>query len=238
MHGDGLLILGLDTTTERLHLALRGGERTWTRWVGSTPGRSHSAFLLPTLDRLLAQAGAAPADLAGVAACVGPGGFTALRVGVATAEGLALTGLPTWGFSAFELRARALRLAGRAGAGLDRPGRPAPGGLPAAMGGRAPGPGPEAAPGWPGRRWWGMRAWWAPEPSGTGRRRPCPSRPWTWSRKRRPPWPGWPPCAGNCPWARPEAPLAPFYLRETDAEVHFPEASGHLSEALRRGTAR
>ncbi|NTV73467.1 MAG: hypothetical protein HGA66_04595, partial [Holophaga sp.] len=35
-----------------------------------------------------------------------------------------------------------------------------------------------------------------------------------------------------------ESPLAPFYLRETDAEVNFPQASAHLSEALRRGHAR
>ena len=36
----------------------------------------------------------------------------------------------------------------------------------------------------------------------------------------------------------PEAPLVPFYLRETDAEVNFPLAAAHLSEALRRGVAR
>jgi len=30
----------------------------------------------------------------------------------------------------------------------------------------------------------------------------------------------------------------PFYLRETDAEVNFPLAAAHLSEALRKGVAR
>jgi len=35
-----------------------------------------------------------------------------------------------------------------------------------------------------------------------------------------------------------EAPLVPFYLRETDAEVNFPLAAAHLSEALRKGVAR
>ncbi|HWQ08633.1 MAG TPA: hypothetical protein VN436_05995, partial [Holophaga sp.] len=39
--------------------------------------------------------------------------------------------------------------------------------------------------------------------------------------------------------ARPaESPLVPFYLRETDAELNFPEASRHLSDALRQGLAR
>ena len=36
----------------------------------------------------------------------------------------------------------------------------------------------------------------------------------------------------------PEAPLVPFYLRETDAAVNFPLAAAHLSEALRKGVAR
>ena len=36
----------------------------------------------------------------------------------------------------------------------------------------------------------------------------------------------------------PENPLVPFYLRETDAEVNFPHAAAHLSEALRKGVAR
>ena len=47
--------------------------------------------------------------------------------------------------------------------------------------------------------------------------------------------------AGLCrtrPLEPPEAPLVPFYLRETDAEVNFPEASAHLSEALRQGRPR
>jgi len=110
------LILGIDTTTERLHLALVRGDEAWTRGLDVGVGRSHSGTLLPTLEELLASAGAAPKDLSGVVACVGPGGFTSLRIGVATAEGLALTGLSTWGFSAFELRGRTLREAGVKGA--------------------------------------------------------------------------------------------------------------------------
>jgi tRNA threonylcarbamoyladenosine biosynthesis protein TsaB len=231
------LILGLDTTTERLHLALVDGERTWTRWVGSTPGRSHSAFLLPTLDRLLAEAGAAPADLAGVAACVGPGGFTALRVGVATAEGLALTGLPTWGFSSFQLRARALRLAGcvepvwiildgqRQEAFLQPWGE---GPLGPARKHALEGLGEVV----------GDSDWWAPR-AFRDRAAPALPRPsLDLEPEAEATLAGLAALCRELPLGPPEAPLAPFYLRETDAEVHFPEASGHLSEALRRGTAR
>jgi tRNA threonylcarbamoyladenosine biosynthesis protein TsaB len=42
----------------------------------------------------------------------------------------------------------------------------------------------------------------------------------------------------SLPSELPECPIVPFYLREVDAEINFPEASGHLSEALRRGQFR
>jgi tRNA threonylcarbamoyladenosine biosynthesis protein TsaB len=41
-----------------------------------------------------------------------------------------------------------------------------------------------------------------------------------------------------CPSRPEENPLEPFYLRETDAEINFPQASNHLGEAHRRGTPR
>ena len=232
------MILGLDTTTERLHLALVDGDRAWTRWLGPAPGRSHSATLLPAVGDLLAEAGAAPEALTGVVACVGPGGFTALRVGVATAEGLALTGLPTWGFSAFQLRDRALRLAGcRGPVWILLDGQRQEAFLQ---------PWQDSGPLGPARKQAlaglgavvGEAAWWAPE---AFRDRVAPLL-------ARPPFPlaeeaqatleGLAALCRERPREPPEAPLAPFYLRETDAEVHFPEASRHLSEALRRGTAR
>ena len=204
--------------------------------MGPTPGRSHSAFLLPTLEPLLAEAGAAPADLTGVVACVGPGGFTALRIGVATAEGLALTGLPTWGFSAFAAAGPGPAPGGPRRAGLDRPGRPAPGGVPAAMGGGRPWGRPvkQALAGL-GEVVGDARLVGAPEPSGTGRRRPCRARALELEPEAEATLAGLAALCRELPLGPPEAPLVPFYLRETDAEVNFPEASGHLSEALRRG---
>jgi tRNA threonylcarbamoyladenosine biosynthesis protein TsaB len=41
-----------------------------------------------------------------------------------------------------------------------------------------------------------------------------------------------------CASRAPENPLQPFYLRETDAELNFPEAAAHLDDALRKGRAR
>lgn len=51
--------------------------------------RNHSAELLPTVQRLLAQASADEGLLRAVFVCVGPGSYTGLRVGVAVAKGLA-----------------------------------------------------------------------------------------------------------------------------------------------------
>lgn len=231
------MLLALDTATELLHLALVRGDRAWTRLERAGPGRSHSERLLPTLDALLAEAGAAPSDLTGVAACVGPGGFTSLRIGVATAEGLGLTGLPTWGFSAFALRAEALARAGVAGpcwvlldgqrgeafAQRWEAGTPGPAAKVALL------PLADLVAGEP---------WWAP----------AAFAPRAAEALGRPPVPladeGAATLAGLVALARraaqgpPEAPLAPFYLRETDAEVNFPHAAAHLPEALRRGVAR
>jgi tRNA threonylcarbamoyladenosine biosynthesis protein TsaB len=227
----------MDTTGDRLHLALVEGDKAWTRCVRAAPGLSHSASLLPALSGMLREAGTGPSALTGVVVCVGPGGFTALRIGVATAEGLALTGLPTWGFSAFELRARALGARGCRGPvwilldgqrqeaflqlWQDGPQSRAEKRALADLG-AAVGEGP----------------WWAPEAF----------RPRAAAHLAQPPLPledeeaatleGLAALCRERPLGPPEAPLAPFYLRETDAEVNFPQASLHLSEALRRGQPR
>ena len=238
----------MDTASERLHLALvdpADGGGAWTRCVEAVPGRSHSVSLLPTLGELLQEAGAAPSALTGVVVCVGPGGFTALRIGVATAEGLALTGLPTWGFSAFELRARALRLAGfqePAWIILDGQRQEAFLQLWAA----GPLPQPLSQPQAPATKQAlaelpalvGPDAWWAP----------LAYRERVSAHLGRPSLPleaesaatlaGLVALCRERPLTPPEAPLAPFYLRETDAEVNFPEASRHLSEAQRKGQSR
>ena len=55
------------------------------------------------VDTVCAQVGCRLSDLGGFAVCLGPGGFTSLRVGLATAQGLAMaTGKPLVGCSTFE----------------------------------------------------------------------------------------------------------------------------------------
>lgn len=58
----------------------------------------HSERILPALDHLLKLLGLSPRSLAAVAVSSGPGSFTGLRTGIATAKGLAFSlGLPLFG---------------------------------------------------------------------------------------------------------------------------------------------
>jgi len=84
--GSGGLILALDAGSPVVSVAVgRGGEALAARSVAQ---QRSSTQLLALVAETLAAAGARPADLAGVVALAGPGGFTGLRVGLATALGL------------------------------------------------------------------------------------------------------------------------------------------------------
>jgi tRNA threonylcarbamoyl adenosine modification protein YeaZ len=79
-----MLILAFDTATDVATSALVAdgevlGERT-----------SRAVSLLEDVDALLRQAGARTADVEALAVGIGPGSFTGVRVGLATARGLAL----------------------------------------------------------------------------------------------------------------------------------------------------
>ena len=76
---------------------------------------AHSAELLPTLAELLEQGGTGWDDVTAIAVGVGPGTFTGLRIGVATARGLAQgLGVPLHPVSSLE--ALAAGIAAGAGA--------------------------------------------------------------------------------------------------------------------------
>ena len=104
----GGLILALDTATSMAVVALGrldGGIIATTAW---TAGQRHSEELLPRIARLLADAGVALGDLAGIVVGAGPGAFTGLRVGLATAKTLAhQLAIPLVGVSSGEALLRA-----------------------------------------------------------------------------------------------------------------------------------
>jgi tRNA threonylcarbamoyladenosine biosynthesis protein TsaB len=84
-----LLLLALDTATEKGSLALLADDQVEAELTLDTPG-SFLVHLLPALDALLAQAGRTLTDIEAICVSQGPGNFTGLRLGLATAQGLAL----------------------------------------------------------------------------------------------------------------------------------------------------
>ena len=68
---------------------------------------NHTAQLMPAVAELLEARGTRAADLDGVAVALGPGPFSALRVGVSAAKGLAMAaGFPIIGVDTLALEAR------------------------------------------------------------------------------------------------------------------------------------
>ena len=104
------VILAIETAGSACSAAVgRGGAVLAVERLVSRHG--HAELLLPMIGRVMDEAGLAPSQLDTVAAAIGPGGFTGIRVGLAAAHGIALaTGARLVGVSSFA--AVAARLAG------------------------------------------------------------------------------------------------------------------------------
>lgn len=83
----GALALALETSTRRPSIALRIDGRWIEKHLEGS--RAHASDLLPSVIALLEEAGCAPRDLREIHVGLGPGSYTGLRVGIATAQGLA-----------------------------------------------------------------------------------------------------------------------------------------------------
>jgi tRNA threonylcarbamoyladenosine biosynthesis protein TsaB len=93
----------IDTATSAIVVATAtpdGRLEAATTWPA---GHRHGETLLPTLTRFLGEQNLDRARLAGVIVGTGPGTFTGLRVGLATAKGIALSlGIPLVGIATSE----------------------------------------------------------------------------------------------------------------------------------------
>ena len=119
------MILVIDTATSHAVVGLGGApdEPDGDLAVRMWPVRhQHGETLLPTLATFLAERGASLADLRGIVVGTGPGAFTGMRVGLATAKGLAHgLGIPIVGVSTGEALLEAARAADP-GAGAETTG--------------------------------------------------------------------------------------------------------------------
>jgi tRNA threonylcarbamoyladenosine biosynthesis protein TsaB len=106
-----MIILGVDTATAAAGVALVEDGKLIAEEIQSNPGKSstgtvarpranHAEIVLPLIQSILTKARVAVAQLSGIAISIGPGSFTGLRVGLATAKGIAYaSGLPLVGVS-------------------------------------------------------------------------------------------------------------------------------------------
>lgn len=85
-----MLFLALDTATDKGSMALLEDDQLLGELTLQTPG-SFLVHLLPALDALLAQTKRSLVDVGAICVSQGPGNFTGLRLGLATAQGLALS---------------------------------------------------------------------------------------------------------------------------------------------------
>lgn len=85
-----MLFLALDTATGQGSLALLEGDEVLGELTLDTPG-SFLVHLLPALDDLLARTQRRLGQVGAIGVSQGPGNFTGLRLGLATAQGLALS---------------------------------------------------------------------------------------------------------------------------------------------------
>lgn len=96
-------LLALDTGSAIVSVAVGDPDRCS---VLSAPQGRSSRELIAMIDELLSRAGMGPRDLAGIGAASGPGSFTGLRVGLATALGLhQASGIRAGAASTFEILA-------------------------------------------------------------------------------------------------------------------------------------
>ncbi len=102
-------ILAIDTAGPVIGVALRVGGGVLVRHERTKRGSEQR--VVPWVEQLLAEAQIARSQLDGIGVARGPGAFTGLRVGLATAVGLSLAlDRPIWGCDS--LTPRALRVPG------------------------------------------------------------------------------------------------------------------------------
>jgi len=104
-----MLVLGIETSTPCPSVTI-GSEQGIIGSCLVSRGASHGEFILPAVEFLMAQANIGYRNLSAIAVGMGPGLFTGMRIGMATAKTLAqalsvpIVGVPSLDLLAFEVR--------------------------------------------------------------------------------------------------------------------------------------
>jgi tRNA threonylcarbamoyl adenosine modification protein YeaZ len=104
-----VIVLAIETSMGRTSVALatgRAGEPVIAKRIEAGQGQAEK--LIPLIGALMDEAGVSFAQLDRLAVCVGPGGFSGIRTGVAAARGIGLAaGVPVVGATSFRTMAHA-----------------------------------------------------------------------------------------------------------------------------------
>ncbi|HWP96795.1 MAG TPA: tRNA (adenosine(37)-N6)-threonylcarbamoyltransferase complex dimerization subunit type 1 TsaB [Syntrophomonadaceae bacterium] len=100
-----MLLLAIDSATPVAGVALLE-DRRLLKEEFSNYKKTHAETLMPMVDRVMRECQCQVSDLDGIAISAGPGSFTGLRIGLATAKGLCLgSGKPLVAVSTLEMLA-------------------------------------------------------------------------------------------------------------------------------------
>ena len=83
-----MLVFGIDTCCMAATAALMNTDVMLAQTVISHK-KTHSQMMMPQIESMFALSGISPSDVDAFAAAVGPGSFTGVRIGVATAKAMA-----------------------------------------------------------------------------------------------------------------------------------------------------
>jgi tRNA threonylcarbamoyladenosine biosynthesis protein TsaB len=108
-----MLILGIETATQQVSCALGGHEGVLTLYEVAR-GRRHAELLVPAIEFICRQADVTLDEVGAIAVDIGPGLFTGMRVGIATAKAMAQAlRVPVIPITSVDLLAFPLRYANR-----------------------------------------------------------------------------------------------------------------------------
>ncbi|SDJ78185.1 tRNA (adenosine(37)-N6)-threonylcarbamoyltransferase complex dimerization subunit type 1 TsaB [Salimicrobium halophilum] len=99
-------ILAIDTSNYILGVAVIKNHEVAGEWMTNVK-KNHSVRLMPAIDQMMRETETSPEELDQIAVAHGPGSFTGVRIGMATAKSMAFAlQIPVVGISSLEVLAR------------------------------------------------------------------------------------------------------------------------------------